>query len=211
MASTKSTRIDFSGVDKEIRKGGMKAAHVPEGDYLLKIVEAELRRTKDRTGKYISWRFTIVSPAKYKGKTVYDITSLKPDALWNLRNLIHAATNRNVAGKAVNFNPESMYGKVIAATLEDDEYTPEDGPTRVRSRPADYRPKAELNLAGDEDEEEDEDEYEDEEEEEDEEEDEDEEDEPAPRSRKRKTSSRSRRSSDDEEDEDLEDVDVEDI
>ena len=174
-------KIDFSGVDKEIRKGGGKAAHVPEGDYLLKIVEAELRRTKDGGGRYYSWRFTITSPAKFKGKTVYDITSLKPDALWNLRNLIHAAMGRNVAGKVVNFSPETLYGKIIAATLEDDEYTPDDGPTKVRSRPADYRPKAELNLAGDEDEEDEEDEEEEEEEEE------------------------------DEDEEDLEDVDVEDI
>jgi hypothetical protein len=165
----KALKIDFGGVPEEIRSGGGRAAHVPEGDYLLKIVSHEVRKTKDGTGRYISWRFAIASPAKYKGKTVYDITSLKPDALWNLRNLIHAATGKNTAGKVVNFNPETIYGKVIAATLEDDEYTPDDGPTKVRSRPADYRPKAELNLAGDDDEDEDEeDEEEDEEDEEDE-------------------------------------------
>lgn len=163
--STGKKKINFGDVPPEIRGGGTRAAHVPEGDYLLKVVKGEWREKKDESGSYINWQFSIISPTKYKGKTVYDITSLKPDALWNLRNLIHAATGKNVAGKAVNFDPTMLEGKVVAATLEDDEFN-----NKTRSRPVDYRPKAELKAKDkddDEDEEDEEDEVEEEEEDED--------------------------------------------
>ncbi len=155
-------KVDFSGVDKEIRRGG-GAAHVPEGDYLLKIVSHEVRKSESSGARYINWRFTIASPKEHKGKTIYDNTSLKPEALWNLRNLIHAATGKNVAGKAVGFDPSTIEGKTIAATLADDEFETGEGAskrTKLRSRPVDYRPKDELEDEGDEEEEEEESEVE---------------------------------------------------
>jgi len=174
-------KIDFGGVDPEIKRGAGKAARVPEGDYLLKIVEGDFRKSESKGSRYISWRFQIVSPAEFKGKTVYDITSLKPESLWSLRNLIHAATGKNVAGKSVNFDPSMIEGKIVAATLYDDEQTQGKGKGTIRSRPTDYRPKDELG-----DEEEDESEEEEVEEEEGEE-------------------------TTEEEDEELEDVDLEDL
>jgi len=148
----KKLKINFGDVPEEIRRGSGRAAHVPEGDYLLKIVDHEVRTKESTSSKYISWRFTITQPKEHKGKTVYDITSLKPEALWNLRNLIHAAKGVNVAGKAVAFDPESIHGKIVAATLADDEYTQTvDGEkkTTIRSRPVDYRPKEELEADDD--------------------------------------------------------------
>jgi hypothetical protein len=165
----KKVKIDFGDTPKEIRKGG-RASHVPEGDYLAKPVKAELRKSeKQGGGRYFSWRIQIVKPAKYKGKTLYVNTSLKPDALWNLRNLINAALGKNVAGKAVNFDPEALYGKTIGITVEDDEYE-----KKIRSQIVDFFPKDDFKE-GDEDEDEDEDDEEEgDEEEEVEEEDEDE-------------------------------------
>lgn len=176
----KKVRIDFSGVAKEIRSGG-RAARVPEGDYLVKPINAELRRSDKSGSKYFSWRFQIVAPAKYKGKTLYDRTSLNPQALWNLRNLIHAAVGKNVGGKILNFDPEVVYNKVLMVTVEDDEYE-----GNIRSSIVDYQPRDKYAADGASDEEEDEEEDYDEEEEEEETEEEDEE-------------------------EDLEDVDVEEL
>ena len=156
-------KIDFSGVDKEIRSGG-RAAHVPEGDYLAKPVNAELRKSEKSGGRYLSWRFQIIEPKKFKGKTLYDRTSLKPDALWNLRNLINAALGKNVAGKVVNFDPEVAYGKTVMITVEDDEYE-----GKIRSQIVDYQPKDKFEEGDGEEEDDDEEEYDEEEEEEDEE------------------------------------------
>jgi hypothetical protein len=150
-------KVDFSGVDTDIRRGG-GAVHVPEDDYLAKIVSSEVRESEKSGSRYISWKLAIHN-GDFKGKTLYHITSLKPDALWNLRNLIHAATGKNVAGKALNVDTSIIEGKIIAITVEDDEYE-----GKIRSRVVDTRPKDELDLEKDEEEEEEEEEEETEEE-----------------------------------------------
>src|SRR5215472_8689286 len=161
-------RIDFRGVDKEIRSGG-RAAHIPEGDYLFKVMSHEKRKSERSGSSYISWSFQCVTPP-YKGKTIYHITSLKYEALWNLRNLIFACTGKNVGGKIADFKPRTIYGKVFAGTTEDDSYVRNEGQDDereiIRSVLADIRPKDQLDLGNDDEEEED---VDDEEEEEDEE------------------------------------------
>lgn len=197
----KKMKIDFGGVSKEIRAGG-SGAHIPEGDYLFKIVSHEVRKSERSGGRYINWLCTVAS-GEYKGKKVYLNTSLKPDALWNLRNLIHAVTGKNVAGKALDFDPSAIEGKVFAGTTEDNEYTTGEGAnkkSKINSQIVDIRPKDELE--DDEEEEED-----DEVEEEDEDEDDEEEEKPKKKKAKKKKSS----DDDDDEDEEIEEVDLDDI
>jgi hypothetical protein len=179
--SGKKERIDFGGVTGE---PGERSRHIPEGEYLAKIISHKKRwKDDDRTNDpFFSWKLQI-NEGKYKGTTLYENTSLKAEALFNLRNLIFAALGKNVAGKTVDFDPASLYGKVVAVTVEDEEYK-----KKMRSHIVDIRPKEELEDEEDEDEDE-----EGEEDEEDEEEEEDEGDE------------------DEEEDEDLEDVDIEEL
>jgi hypothetical protein len=162
-------KVDMSEVESEIR-GRRRSKRVPEGEYLLKIMEG----TWEDGDKYdyINWRFQIVKGVggkKHAGSTLYTITSLSPKALFNLRNLIFAAKGKNMAGKAFNFDPESLTGTVVGSTVEDDEYT-RDGNTTIRSRPVDFYPKDKFEEA---EVEEEDDEAEDEEEETEEEEDED--------------------------------------
>jgi len=157
-----------------------RAARVPEGDYELKIVSGEMRENEDSGSRGINWKFQIAT-GKYKGKTLFGYTSLKKEALWNLRNLIHAATGKNTAGKIVDLNLDSLTGKIVGSTVEDDEYT-KNGRTKISSRPQVFFPRDEVEHPdADDDEDEDDEDIDDE--------DEDEE----------------------EDDEDLEDVDVEDI
>jgi hypothetical protein len=165
-------RVNFKGVDKEIRGKSQRSARVPEGDYALKIVNGQFKTDDDDEVTGINWRFQIVKPTKYKGKTLFGYTHLSPESLWNLRNLIHAATGKNVAGKALDLDLEKLYGKIVGAAVEDDEYK-----NKVRSKPQAFFPVSELEESDDDEEEDDEDEEEDDtEEEEDEEEDDDDED-----------------------------------
>jgi len=217
-------RIDARGVDPNIRSGG-RAAHLPEGDYLFKVTGHEMRKSERSGSRYVSWQMQCVSKP-YQGKTIYHITSLKTEALWNIRNLIFACTGKNIAGSIVDFNPKTIYGKVFAGTTEDDSYIRNEGESDereiIRSTLADIRPKAQLEVAeeqeDEDEEEEDEEEYDDEEEEDEEEE---EEEQPAAKkSRSRakatassKSSAKSKRrtTQDEDEDEDLEDIDVDEI
>jgi uncharacterized cupredoxin-like copper-binding protein len=152
---SKKMKIDFGGVDKEIRKGGGGGKRIPEGDYLLKILDSETKKSEKSGSKYITWKVQ-VADGEHKGVTLYGNTSLKADALWSLRNLIHAATGKNVAGKVVNFEPENIYGKLVGGEVTDNEYS-KNGKTKITSQVNVFFPKDELGDR-DEDEEEDEDE-----------------------------------------------------
>ena len=179
---SKALTVDFSGVEKEIRKRGKR---IPEGDYLCKIVSCEKRKKEGSTSFYLSWKFQILENAQGKkkqaGVPLYYITSLKPDALFNLRNLIYAATDgkTNVAGKSVTIDPSKYYGRKIGVTVEDEEY---DG--KIRSKAVDVMRQSELEAqeedsdedAEDEEEEEEEDDGDEEEDDDDDEEEEEDED-----------------------------------
>jgi hypothetical protein len=115
--------VDFSNVG-ERREGG-KAAHVPEGDYLLKVVGVELKSKKDdETSKYLSWRFVIAKPeAHADAGSIWTNTTLKPDGLWSLRNLLDdmgiAVPKSSVA---LPLQTIAKSGRLVGATLEDNEY-----------------------------------------------------------------------------------------
>lgn len=145
-------KIDFGGVEQEIRKGGGRAAHVPPGAYRVKVVTSEVRHKggDETASKYIQWSLQIVN-GPHKGGKLRFITSLKPDALWNLRNFIHACIGKNVAGKALNFEPSSLYGKQLGVMVEDNEYEDKEGKKRVGSQVADTMTLADLAELGDED------------------------------------------------------------
>lgn len=156
----KKFRVDFSGVEKEI---GRKSRRIPEGDYIAKISSVERKKNKAGDAYYFSWKLQVVETPqgnkKQAGATLYYNTSLKPEALFNLRNFIFACTGKNVAGKAVELDPASYVGKKLGITVEDDEYE-----GKVRSQIADVVPVEALMVdedADDEDDEDDEDEDED--------------------------------------------------
>ena len=204
-----NVRVNFSGVEEEIRKHTQRAAKLPDGDYLVKILDASMRENEDTGSRGINVRAQVVRPLKYKGKTQFGYCSLKKNALWNLRNLINAAFGRNVAGKTLDLDLGKFKDKIVGAFIEEDEYQ-----GKVRSRISTSFPRDEYEESEDEDadengEEDDEDEYEEDEEDEDEEE--EEEDEPAPRRRGKASSGSKRRARDTDEDEDLEEVEVEDL
>jgi len=116
--------VDFTGVE---RGGGAVGAHVPEGDYLLRVVGADLKSKKDDpSSKYLSWRCTIVKPTQYAGKTIYHTTSLKQEALWNLRGFLMDLLGGadKVPQKALDIPLQKIVAakKLLGATLQDDEY-----------------------------------------------------------------------------------------
>lgn len=209
----RSYDIDFGGVEKDVRKRGR---HIPEGDYIAKIVDVERKKNKAGDAYYFNWKFQIVEAAdgdkKHAGMTFYYNTSLKTEALFNLRNLIFAASDgkNNVAGRTVNFNPAKLKGKRIGVTVEDDEYE-----GKIRSAVVDVQPPSAIVDEEDDDDEEDEDDEDDdldEDDDEDEDEDDDEEDEEEEvKPKKKGKKSKGKKKKDDDDDDDLEEVDDDDL
>lgn len=137
-------KIDFGAVPQEIRRGG-GGGHLPEGDHLVKIAKVEKRwKDDDRSNvPYYNWTLQAVD-GQNKGTSVYHRTSLKPDALFSLRNLIHAVKGKNVAGKAINFDPTSFIGEKLGITVQDREYKPPGKEPKITSEVVDTFPADEL-------------------------------------------------------------------
>lgn len=149
----KKEAIDFSGVPEDRQQRGR---HIPPGNYVVKISKVEKKWKDDdkSNAAYFNWALQ-VAEGKEKGAPLYFITSLKPDALFNLRNLIFAALGKNVAGKSLQFDPEKLLNKKIGAVVEDDEYN-----NKIRSRVVDVMPVSEMGDTDDEEEDDDEEEEE---------------------------------------------------
>jgi hypothetical protein len=159
----KKYRINMKGVEKEIRRGGGRV-RIPEGEYPAKIISATLETSRrDETSKYFQWRVQITSGPQ-KGKQLRANTSLKREALFNLRNLINAAAGRNMAGKVFDFDPETLYGRTVGIVVSDNAWTDGQGNERITSQVDTFFPVSELATVSD-DEEEDEVDEEDEDEE----------------------------------------------
>lgn len=115
--------VDFSKVEERRESG--KAIHVPPGDYLARVAGCEQRSKKDDTSsKYLSWKLEIIKPEKYTGKGfIYFVTSLKEEALWNLRNFLEDL-GVTVPKSIVKIPIKTIVEKkmVLGITVDDDEY-----------------------------------------------------------------------------------------
>lgn len=69
--------VNFKGVESRTT--------LPEDDYLLKV--AEVSKEEGDKADYLKWKFE-VADGKFEGQSVFYNTSLAPQALWNLRNLL---------------------------------------------------------------------------------------------------------------------------
>ena len=150
--------IDFTGVAKEI---GSRDVKLDPGEYNFKIVAVEKKwKDNDKANvPYYNWKLQVANGSN-KGATKFYTTSLKTESLWSLRNFIYAALGKNVAGKQLSFDPQSLVGKALIGTVEDQQYE-RNGETRMTSRIVDVQPM--KTEDDDEEEEETEEEEEDEE------------------------------------------------
>lgn len=113
----KKLTVDFSNVEE--RAGSIR---IPEGDYLFQVMDYELKSKKDdSTSKYLNWKFKIVEGPGGVGKSLYYITSLKPEALFNLKGML-GDMGFKVPKSTVDIPLEKCIGKQIAGTVADDEY-----------------------------------------------------------------------------------------
>lgn len=160
-----SISLDFSKVEDR-REGGGRALHAPEGDYLMKVVGCEKRHKKgEETGPgYLSWRCIAIKPEGFEKKgSVWHITSLIEENLWNLRNFLEDL-GVTVPKKVLRVPIAQIVEKqlVFGATLEDDDYNPEKIKSKVSATfpKKDYEATAKPEDDDDDDEEEEEEEAE---------------------------------------------------
>lgn len=119
-------RVDLSQAETRVL--------LPEGDYLVKVDKVTQEESKEGN-PYLSWVFrTIDDDKKYNGKPLYTNTSLQPQALWNLRNLLESL-GEDIPDSEFDLDFEDLVGKQCVVAVEDDEWE-----GRKRSKITDYTP-----------------------------------------------------------------------
>jgi len=113
--------VDFSGVES----GGRA---IPDDDYLLEVVSVEEKEGRDSGAIYLAWKYK-VADGVYKGATVYDNTSLSPQALWRLKRLLEAMGIQADGKMSLDLN--AYKGKRVLATIANEEYNGKQKPRIV--------------------------------------------------------------------------------
>lgn len=102
-------KVDFSKVRDS----------VVAGTYIAKVKSIK-QETSSTGGQYLKWELVVLTGAS-KGLTVNHITSLKPEALFNLRNTL-IACGYNIPKSAVNVDINKCIGKMLGIEVTMREY-----------------------------------------------------------------------------------------
>jgi hypothetical protein len=90
----------------------------PDGEALVRIADSELRDNKAGDGQYINWRLKVLNSDN--NRPVYLITSLKPTALWNLKNFVKAAGVDDLV--LDNFDTSELHGRELFVNIKTEVY-----------------------------------------------------------------------------------------
>jgi len=112
MAKRSGTTVDFSGVES----GGRE---VPDDQYLLEVLSCEEKESGDGN-PYLAWKWKVVE-GPYKGATIYDNTSLQPQALWRLKMVLECFGNDVPNGK-MELKIATYKGKQLMADVANETY-----------------------------------------------------------------------------------------
>lgn len=110
----KKIRLDFTKVEE---RSGWNTRAIPEGLHGMKIVGVQDTEAGDGTRMLV---YALVpESAKYKTRRFPFYCKLQQNQLWKLRDLAVAAGVK-ISKSVVNFDPDSVVGKVVAAEVEDE-------------------------------------------------------------------------------------------
>jgi hypothetical protein len=118
MSSSKIS-VDFSGVESG---GGRK---VPDGEYLLKVVEVEVKDSQ-AGNQYLAFKYKVAN-GPFAGATIWDNVSLKSTALWRLRTLLECFGMNPADGK-MDLDLPKMVGKTVFVEVANETYQGKEKP-----------------------------------------------------------------------------------
>src|SRR5580765_3902636 len=120
--------VDFTGVEA----GGARA--IPDGEYVFVVEEVSLETSQDSGQDYIKWQYK-VKDGKYKGARLWDNTSLQPQALWKLRQVLEAMGVEIPEG-AMDLELEEYVDMEVGIVVENEKYQGKDKPRAAGYFPA---------------------------------------------------------------------------
>lgn len=122
-------KVDFTGVES--------SGKVEEGRQLLTVDGTPEVKTSEGSGNdYINWKFKAV------GGSIYHTTSLQPQALWSLRNVLEAL-GLEVSESAMDLDLSEMDGLTCGGEIEHEVYQGKKKPRLIDLFPEDELDEAE--------------------------------------------------------------------
>jgi hypothetical protein len=113
----KNLALDFTGVEtREV---------LPVGEYAVEVVNIETK--EGNKGPYLNWEFTVAT-GPFKGKKLWNITSLAQQSLWVLRRQLEALGVKTTSGK-FNLNTEALTGLKMGVKIEHKDF---EGKTKAK-------------------------------------------------------------------------------
>ena len=134
MAKLKTVKVNMKGVETG-------AVLVPEGDYEAKVESVEVAESETSGSEYLKWTLKIVSDEN-KGAKLYHMTSLQPQALFNLKGVL-ISLGVVVPEAEFELDFEDLKGRVCGVTVAHEKY---DGKNRARI--TDFYPLDQLESGG---------------------------------------------------------------
>lgn len=111
-------QVDFSGVESGTSRP------VPDGNYPLECVSVEEKESRDGN-PYLAWKWK-VDGGPSKGATIYDNTSLQPQALWRLKGLLECMGVK--ADGKMALDTATYKGKKVWAEVANETYQGKEKP-----------------------------------------------------------------------------------
>lgn len=121
-----------------------KKGTLPEGEYLVEVTE--VNEKEGNAGNYLEWVLTVASK-EGKGAKLFHITSLAPQALWNLRGVLEAL-GIDPPDDETEMDHDDLVGNIMNVLVEHEKYE-----GKNRARIVDYWPAEGKAAAKDEDDE----------------------------------------------------------
>ena len=104
-------KVDFSNVEDTVLTD-----RIPPGEYKAKVKSVTVQKKEGGEYPYLKWELVILTgPAK--GLQINHITSLKPAALFNLRNTL-VACGLEVPKAAVAIDTDKLTGKTLGIKVD---------------------------------------------------------------------------------------------
>ena len=107
--------VDFTGVSSGFEK-------IEPGTYLARVEKIE-QRMSQANKPYLNWTFNIVG-GQYDGRKAFYMTSLAPNALWKLKDMLVNACglDREDLKGSFDFDETEFIGEEVALIVGEEEY-----------------------------------------------------------------------------------------
>lgn len=139
MAKATARNLDFTNV----KEGGVfNTKRIEAGDYLAKIMKVEDAEIKTGDNKGTPQYLFTVKLVDHPSSVLPYRCALMESQLWKLRNILIAA-GKAVPKRKSKVDPNTIIGKLIGVSIEDDEYE-KNGETKPTSQIAGVFPAADL-------------------------------------------------------------------